>query len=252
MKTALLASSLALAALLFALGGSAYAAAPGFELLAITGPTHLPPKQSETQRVTVEAKAAVSVSASKQEGTPAKGPSPHFGEEDPRKRHAHVSPRAHLRSWRTIHARRIRLPGVDLTASQARLTNRPRTVRRCQLGTSNYLKLVEQSHRRHRFSGRVPIGDELPAPSSHIAWHRGDCGWRRDADPLQSDHVRPNTVVLFASAMSPIPFDASARANSRVPSSRFTAFGPGSVSVSGGRRHRLALHTSSLRRSARE
>ncbi|HEY1687893.1 MAG TPA: hypothetical protein VGF95_03410, partial [Solirubrobacteraceae bacterium] len=34
---------------------SAQAAAPGWELLAATGPTHLPPEQSETQRITVEA-----------------------------------------------------------------------------------------------------------------------------------------------------------------------------------------------------
>jgi len=40
---------------LFAIAGSAQAAAPSWKLLAVTGPTNLPPKQSETQRVSVEA-----------------------------------------------------------------------------------------------------------------------------------------------------------------------------------------------------
>ncbi len=53
-KAGLLASFLAVA-LLVAFGGSAHAASPGWKLLALTGPTHLPPKQSETQRVTIEA-----------------------------------------------------------------------------------------------------------------------------------------------------------------------------------------------------
>lgn len=42
-------------AMLLTLVAGAWAASPGWELLAATGPTHLPPEQSETQRVTVEA-----------------------------------------------------------------------------------------------------------------------------------------------------------------------------------------------------
>ncbi len=53
-RKAMLAFVVAFAALC-AVAGLAQAATPAWKLLAATGPTHLPPKQSETQRVTVEA-----------------------------------------------------------------------------------------------------------------------------------------------------------------------------------------------------
>jgi hypothetical protein len=52
---ALLASALALFAFAALVAGAAAAPAPAWKLLAVTGPTNLPPKQSEIQRVTVEA-----------------------------------------------------------------------------------------------------------------------------------------------------------------------------------------------------
>lgn len=54
LQKATLALSLALVALL-SLAGIASAATPAWKLLAVTGPTNLPPKQSEIQRLTVEA-----------------------------------------------------------------------------------------------------------------------------------------------------------------------------------------------------
>src|SRR5262245_47426530 len=55
LKRTALALALSLAAFCAGFGGTAQAAAPAWKLLAVTGPTNLPPTQSETQRLTVEA-----------------------------------------------------------------------------------------------------------------------------------------------------------------------------------------------------
>jgi hypothetical protein len=60
LKRVILALSLSLLGLL-AFAGLAQAAAPAWKLLAATGPTNLPPKQSEIQRVTVEAEGGTFV-----------------------------------------------------------------------------------------------------------------------------------------------------------------------------------------------
>jgi len=66
-----LALAISLAGLL-ALAGIAQAASPAWKLLAATGPTNLPPKQSEVQKVTVEAEGgtfALSTTSAEGEGT---------------------------------------------------------------------------------------------------------------------------------------------------------------------------------------
>jgi hypothetical protein len=71
MRKAMLALVLALAGLC-AFAGIAQAASPAWKLLAATGPTNLPPKQSEIQRVTVEAEGGtftLSRKAAEGEGT---------------------------------------------------------------------------------------------------------------------------------------------------------------------------------------